>query len=155
MYITVADVTNSLSEVDALVERGTLDDYDIERWIELAEGEIDSFCASRFSLPFVNQTTGEEETPPLIRSLCKQLVEFYFLENQDRAKDTRDRIFRRVIDVLKDLRSGKQKLLDTDKKPIPFGSTQIDTVWSNRAGQKSIFNLRNAPEQRYNARDYD
>jgi phage gp36-like protein len=153
-YITVNDITASISEVGALLEAERISKGDIGRWIELSEAEIDSFCASRFKLPFTNQTTGVEETPPLIRSLTKQLVEFYFFEDQDRASETRDRIHRRVLDILKDLRNGKQKLVDTDGTPIRFDSTQVDTVWSNRAGRDSIFNLRDAVNQNYNPADY-
>lgn len=153
-YITVSDIKDSLKEVKDLAEGFRIQDGDIERWIEVSEGEIDSYCASRYRLPFRNMTTNTEETPPLIRSLVKQLTQFYFLEDQGRAADERDRIHRRVIKVLEKIQSGEQALVDTDKTPIPPDSRRVDVVDGNRLDQEMIAGLENFVDQSYDPEDY-
>ena len=154
-YISVDDVKNSLLDVKKLVEAGRLSDGDIERWVDVTEGEIDSYCSSRYRLPFTNQTSGAVETPPLIRSLTKQLTTYYFLEDQNRAPDTRDRIHSRVLAVLRRIQSGEQKVLDTDKNPIALDSTLVDDVYSNRMGVAMVSSMRDAEEQNLRPQDYE
>lgn len=154
MYCTAAELKEQITELNELVTAGKIVDATINGWITKADKIINTYCASSYALPFTNQTTGVEETPPLINAMSQELASFFFYRDMGKSDEIRDKIWSRVRELLEGIQKGSQKLLDSNDDPIPMDSTQIDSPWSNRAVSEAIFTMKDPESQSYDPDDY-
>lgn len=137
----------AIAELKELFDAGKITDSQINDWINKGDSIIDSYCASKYAVPFTT-------VPPLIVTLSKELATFFFFRDQDRAEELRKNIWARVRDILKAIKEGSQKLILEDGTPVQMLSTQVDAPWSNRRLVSSIFDMEDFEGQSYDPKTY-
>ena len=148
IYCTVADMKNAVSELKTLIDGGKITEEQVTAWVVKSDTLIDSYCASRYKVPFVS-------VPPVIKTLSIELTTFFYFRDQAQSENEREKIWARVRDLLEGIRSGEQKLIDANGDPVAMDTTQADTPSSNRMNVNPVFNMKDAVDQSLTPSDYD
>lgn len=112
--------------------------------IDDAEREINKHISNVYDIANFNTSTS---IPPMVRTLCEQLSMGYAYENLARGgKDAymrSDRLIKRAVENLKDIRDGNAQLFDTSGALIPERDDSDQEVLDNTSDYHTTFNEDN------------
>ena len=151
-YITVDEVKVQYPGLTEQLDRGTVVEARVERWISQSERLVDAKVGLRYEIPFTTN-------PPLIVAMAYELFEYYWQKDIYTPTSTGDEVpwiyarYDRVLRILVQIGGGLLPLFDANNLRIDPSAEKLKTLRSNHIDVDQIFTMKDPWEQTIDA-DY-
>ena len=126
-YCTKSDILEQLDEDDLIqltddTDAGTVDDDKVDRAIADADAEIDSYCGTRYTVPFAT-------VPDIVRKYSVDIAIFNLYARRHGVPEDRQKRYDNAIRFFRDVATNKASLgeNDPDGNPPDSDAPQMST----------------------------